>query len=106
MREEIQTSGLKRRFRQARLKLGKNHSGADISVGDLVLIGLPNQPPEICRVESAEARDVTLRRSGGKLLQLPAGHCTNITPLAHDPKMASREGQTIGGKIIFLSGDF
>ena len=59
--EEIQTSGLERRFRQARLKLGKNHSGADISVGDLVLIRLPNQPPEICRVESAEAWDVTLR---------------------------------------------
>ena len=93
VKEEIQTSGLERRFRQARLRLGKNHSGADISVGDLVLIGLPNQPPEICRVESAEARDVTLRRLGGKLLQLPAGHCTNITPLAHAPKMASREGQ-------------
>ena len=94
VKEEIQTSGLKRRFRQARLKLGKNHLGADIAAGDLVLIGLPNQPPEICFVENAEARDVTLPRSGGKLLQLPAGHCTNITPFAHGPKMASREGQT------------
>ena len=27
-----------------------NGSGADIAAGDLVLIGLPNQPPEICRM--------------------------------------------------------
>ena len=50
VREEIQTSGLDRRFMQARLKLGVNGSGADIATGDLVLIGLPNQPPEICRM--------------------------------------------------------
>ena len=60
----------------------------------MVLIGLPNQLPEICFVENAEARDVTLRQSGGNLLQLPAGQCTNITPFARGPKMASREGQT------------
>ena len=34
VREEIQTSGLDRRFRQARLKLGKNESGSDIAAGD------------------------------------------------------------------------
>ena len=73
VREEIQTSGLERRFRQARLRLGKNHSGADISVGDLVLIGLPNQPPEICFVENAEVRDVTLRTPGGRGIGLPNG---------------------------------
>ena len=83
VKEEIQTSGLERRFWQTRLRLGKNQSGADIAAGDLVLIGLPNQPPEICLVESAEVRDVTLRQSGGKLLQLPAGHCTNIPPPLH-----------------------
>ena len=94
VREKIQTSGLDRRFRQARLKLGMNGSGADIAAGDLVLIGLPNQPPEICFVECTEARDVTLCRPGGKLLQLPTGHCTNITPYARCPKMAAREGQT------------
>ena len=76
VREEIQTSGLDRRFRLARLKLGKNATGADIAAGELVLIGLPNQPPENCFVECAETRDVTLRRPGGKLLHLPAGHCT------------------------------
>ena len=94
VREEIQTSGLDRRFRLARLKLGKNVTGADIAAGELVLIGLPNQPPEICFLECSEARDETLRRPGGKLFQLPAGHCTNITPYTRFPKMASREGQT------------
>ena len=73
VKEEIQTSGLKRRFRQARLKLGKNHLGADIAAGDLVLIGLPNQPPEICFVENAEVGDVTLRTPGGRGIGLPNG---------------------------------
>ena len=50
VKDKIQSSGLERRFRQAKLRLGKNQSGADIAAGDLVLIGLPNQPPEICFV--------------------------------------------------------
>ena len=45
VKEDIQTSV--KRFRQARLKLGKNEMAAELAAGDLVLIELPNQSPEI-----------------------------------------------------------